>query len=99
MFFRHRRQYRQAITSNKLAVRDYNDSKFCDFVAQRLNVMMFAKTFVYPDPMNKDLDALMSNDKRTDTNVTRHYWTERQFCLRDQDWIQGRKLWEVNHDE
>ncbi|TGA96327.1 hypothetical protein E4665_15800 [Sporolactobacillus shoreae] len=61
----------------------YTDSKFCDFLVGLSGDELLAKTFVYVNKNDRPLVPVRyTNQKQTDRNITRHFRTEKQFCLK-----------------
>lgn len=89
LFFKFRKKYIESYMKH-FDAEYYNDSLFCDFLAKRFFVKMMSKTFVYI--REPQIPVLLSNQKWTNRNITRHYRTEKQYCLKDDHWIQEISL-------
>ncbi|HWK24752.1 MAG TPA: hypothetical protein VNS08_17190 [Ureibacillus sp.] len=73
----------------------YTDSHFCDFLVQRTSDTMLSKTFVYIHPRDRaKIPVRHTNQKQTDRNITRHFRTEKQYCLKDLDLITNVDIFE-----
>ncbi|MGX4607603.1 hypothetical protein [Priestia sp. JNUCC 25] len=85
-FFKQRQEFLSKIKDKSLTHVEshYTDSHFCDFLVRRTNDTIVAKTFVYALPHeNKVIPVRYTNQKKTDRNITRHYRTEKQYCIKD----------------
>jgi len=76
----------------------YTDSQFCDFLVQITSDTMFSKTFVYIHPRDRNkIPVRHTNQKQTDRNITRHFRTEKQYCLKDLDLITDIDIYELSN--
>lgn len=92
MFFQQRKAFLKTIKEKSLTHIEeyYTDSHFCDFLIERTDDTMVAKTFVYvlPNEVNQ-VPVRYTNNKETDKNITRHYRTEKQYCIKNHSLIKN----------
>ncbi|MCM2979230.1 hypothetical protein M3592_28025 [Priestia aryabhattai] len=91
-FFRQRKQFLTKIKEKSLThvQAHYTDSHFCDFLVGRTNDTIVAKTFVYALPHeSRAIPVRYTNQKQTDRNITRHYRTEKQYCIKNHTLIKN----------
>ncbi|WP_139492173.1 hypothetical protein [Brevibacillus dissolubilis] len=95
-FFYWRQQYLKKLGLPGAQHPYYTDSHFCDFISEVLSVNMLAKTFVYVHKKEQQLPVLHTNQKQTNRNITRHFRTEKQYCLKEDSWIKDISEWQVS---
>lgn len=95
LFFKHRDGYYRSVRKKLLNIDYYTDSHFCDLICDKISVKMLAKTFVYIHPADAQIPVRYSNDRES-RDVTKHFRSERQYCLKDDTWITpgSFKSWE-----
>lgn len=93
IFFEYREKYLKLLKQSS-EIKYYTDSHFCNFLSARIAAKMISKTFVYIHPKEDQLPVLNSNNKDTNVGITRHYRTEKQFCLKDDSFIKHIYIWE-----
>lgn len=97
-FFKERNNYINLIKNASLEYTYYNDRNFFNFLFDTADVQIISKTFPYIHPKEKQVRYLLSNDKTTHRDVTRHYRTEKQYCVRDSSIIKSIKLFNPKED-
>ncbi|PFW00286.1 hypothetical protein COL08_00765 [Priestia megaterium] len=81
---------------NILKVKNYyTDSHFCDFLVDKTSDTMLSKTFVYIHKKSRQMPYRHTNQKKTDRDITRHFRTEKQFCLKDDNLVKKISIIEL----
>jgi hypothetical protein len=99
LFFKNRKLFLDAVEKHRFQVSYYTDSHFCDFLSSLFSVKILSKTFVYTNKHERQIPVRYTNQKQTDRGVTRHYRTERQFCIKDPDWVVDISEWVGDESE
>ncbi|MUG71335.1 hypothetical protein [Paenibacillus validus] len=85
-FFQQMLRLNSEISEKKLDVDEYHDSFMCNHLANILNLHLISKTFPYKDKQEV-LPPLFSNHRSKPYGITRHFRTEKQYCVINTDII------------
>jgi|GEM_PF-3262502 len=81
-FFKEMMRLREVIHSQHLKVEQYSDSYMCNHLARILGLDIIAKTFAYKNK-HEAYPPLFSNERSRPYGITRHFRTEKQYCVRN----------------
>lgn len=79
------------IRSGNLEVESYRDTYLCNHLSNILGIELFIKTFPYKNKV-EIVTPVFSNIKPVEFPITRHFRTEKQYCLRTENIISPRKF-------
>jgi hypothetical protein len=69
------------------------------FLSKLFSVNMMSKTSVHINKHERQFPIKLTNQKEVDRDITRHYRTEKQYCLKDNNWIVDISEWVGDNDD
>lgn len=85
-FFEEMLKLNHQIKSGNLEVEYYHDTFLCNHLAHIIGIDLICKTFSYRDK-KEIVIPIHSNEKPKSFPITRHFRTEKQYCLRTENII------------
>ncbi|CAM3425007.1 hypothetical protein PALU110988_21910 [Paenibacillus lupini] len=79
-FFEEMHRLKLLLYNRQISIQEYNDAFMCNHLANILVLELISKTFSYKDK-HDSFPPLFSNQKSKPYGITRHFRTEKQYCI------------------
>jgi hypothetical protein len=86
-FFEGMLRLQQESSMKSIEIENYCDAYLCNHLAKTLDLKLLTKTFVYKDKHRTFPPLFSNNHTKSPYVITRHFRTEKQYVVRDSNFI------------